>query len=186
LRALLKVNQAVKEETEGTLTATLSSKERLDLNITSAFVELAINTLSVWQQKGDQVLQRARGGDAPYRIHNRTGDVIHVWSDQESAPKNAKAPQPVKIGDDEIVDWRFDDWKTMREVSKRGMYKSILLILIFFSMFPRPEPISLVYNSKAKHGSQLKEFLLTVKESLSMDLGRASIRSWIGCCARSL
>ncbi|CAE6413624.1 unnamed protein product [Rhizoctonia solani] len=106
---------AVKEETDGTLTATLGSKERLDLNITSAFVELAINTAMVWQQKGDQVLQRARGGDAPYRIHNRTGDVIHVWSDQDPSVKHDKAPQSVKISDDEIVDWRFDDWKAMRE-----------------------------------------------------------------------
>ncbi|CAE6445232.1 unnamed protein product [Rhizoctonia solani] len=106
---------AVKEETDGTLTATLGSKERLDLNITSAFVELAINTAMVWQQKGDQVLQRARGGDAPYRIHNRTGDVIHVWSDQDPSSKQEKASQSVKIGDGEIVDWRFDDWKAMRE-----------------------------------------------------------------------
>ncbi|KAG8691548.1 hypothetical protein FRC11_001538 [Ceratobasidium sp. 423] len=106
---------AVKEETEGTLTATLGSKERLDLNLTSAFVELAINTAMVWQQKGDQVLQRARGGDAPYRIHNRTGDVIHVWSDQDPSSKHGKAPQSIKISDGEIVDWRFDDWKAMRE-----------------------------------------------------------------------
>ncbi|CAE6488407.1 unnamed protein product [Rhizoctonia solani] len=106
---------AIKEETEGTLTASLGSKERLDLNITSAFVELAINTAMVWQQKGDQVLQRARGGDAPYRIHNRTGDVIHVWSDQDPSSKHGKTPQPVKINDGEIVDWRFDDWKAMRE-----------------------------------------------------------------------
>ncbi|KAJ1311504.1 hypothetical protein OPQ81_009991 [Rhizoctonia solani] len=106
---------AVKEETDGTLTATLGSKERLDLNITSAFVELAINTAMVWQQKGDQVLQRARGGDAPYRIHNRTGDVIHVWADQDPSSKHDKAPQSVKISDGEIVDWRFDDWKAMRE-----------------------------------------------------------------------
>lgn len=109
--------QAVKEETDGTLTASLSSKERLDLNITSAFVELAINTMTVWQQKGDQVLQRARGGDAPYRIRNCTGDVIHVWSDQEESTKAGKTPHSVKIGNEETVDWRFDDWKAMREVS---------------------------------------------------------------------
>ncbi|QRV76706.1 vacuolar protein sorting-associated protein 13 [Ceratobasidium sp. AG-Ba] len=106
---------AVKEETDGTLTTTLSSKERLDLNVTSAFVELAINTMMVWQQKGDQVLQRARGGDAPYRIRNRTGDVIHVWSDQEASNKSGKTPQSIKIGNDESVEWRFDDWKTLRE-----------------------------------------------------------------------
>jgi vacuolar protein sorting-associated protein 13A/C len=86
--------------------------------MTSAFVELAINTAMVWQQKGDQVLQRARGGDAPYRIHNRTGDVIHVWSDQDPSAKHEKAPQSVKINDGEVVDWRFDDWKAMREVRR--------------------------------------------------------------------
>jgi vacuolar protein sorting-associated protein 13A/C len=70
--------------------------------------------LDVWSKEGDRVLRKARGGDAPYRIRNRTGGSVHVWSDLDGlASKNAPA---VKIADGETIDWRFDDWKTMREV----------------------------------------------------------------------
>lgn len=67
--------------------------------------------LNTWNQEGEPTLRKARGGDAPYRIRNRTGGSIHVWSDIDG-----KSPPAVKIAHGETVDWRFDDWKTMREV----------------------------------------------------------------------
>lgn len=93
---------------------TLSARERLNLNISTTFVELALTTLSMWTQEKERVLNQARGSYAPYRIRNRTGSPIHVWSDIEGS--NAKDLAPTKILNDETVDWRFDDWKTMREV----------------------------------------------------------------------
>ena len=76
-------------------------------------MELAITTL---RNKGEQVLQKARGTYAPYRIRNQTGAPIFVWSDTDSSA-NTKDIEAVKVLHDQIIDWRFDDWKTMREVS---------------------------------------------------------------------
>lgn len=70
--------------------------------------------LDVWNREGERVLRTARGGDAPYQIRNRTGGSVYVWSDLDgSASKDSPA---VKVMDGETVPWRFDDWKTMREV----------------------------------------------------------------------
>jgi hypothetical protein len=94
----------------------LSARERLDLNLSTTFVELAITTLSIWN-KGEHILQKARGTYAPYRIRNQTGAPIFVWSDTDSST-NTKDIDSVKILHDQTIDWRFDDWKTMREVSE--------------------------------------------------------------------
>lgn len=97
------------------MSLTLSSRERLDLNLTTTFAELATNTLNVWAKQGDYVLQKARGSYAPYRISNRTGYPVFIWPDVDGST-SAKDVAAVKIPNDETVDWRFDDWKTMREV----------------------------------------------------------------------
>ncbi|KAK7064233.1 hypothetical protein R3P38DRAFT_3417731, partial [Favolaschia claudopus] len=93
---------------------TLSSRERLDVNLTTTFAELAITTLNTWAKQGEHVLEKARGSYAPYRISNRTGSSVYIWPDIDGSA-SAKDVAAVKIPNDETVDWRFDDWKTMRE-----------------------------------------------------------------------
>jgi vacuolar protein sorting-associated protein 13A/C len=94
----------------------MSSRERLDVNLSSTFVELAISMATTLSAQGDRLLRKARGGDAPYRIRNLTGGPLNVWSDYDGSQSGNHAPA-VKILQSEMVDWRFDDWRTMREVS---------------------------------------------------------------------
>jgi vacuolar protein sorting-associated protein 13A/C len=93
---------------------TLSAREHLNLNISTTFIELALTTFSMWTQEKDRVLNQARGSYAPYRIRNRTGSPINVWSDIEGS--ESKDSAPTKILNNQTVEWRFDDWRTMREV----------------------------------------------------------------------
>lgn len=65
--------------------------------------------------KKDQVLSKARGSYAPYRIQNRTGSPILIWPDTNDSG-GTNDPTAVKLANNQTVDWRFDDWKTMREV----------------------------------------------------------------------
>ena len=93
----------------------LSARERLDLNLSTTFVELALATPNTWFQEGSgAVLHAARGAYAPYRIRNQTGSPILVWSESDNAASGSV--DAVKILNDQTIDWRFDDWKTMREV----------------------------------------------------------------------
>ncbi|KAF8509808.1 vacuolar protein sorting-associated protein 13 [Gautieria morchelliformis] len=103
----------------GGITTTFSSKERLDVNISMSFVELLLSLLDAWSKEGEYVLRKARGGDAPYRIRNRTGGSVQVWSDMDGS--SSKVSPAVKVASGETIDWRFDDWKTLREhVSSTG------------------------------------------------------------------
>lgn len=94
---------------------TLSSPERLDINFTSAFVELALTTASLWPSQGEKALPYDRIERAPYRIRNCTGSTIIVWHDRDS---NHRGPHEsaVRLDNDRIIDWRFEDNKSLREV----------------------------------------------------------------------
>lgn len=100
----------------------MSSRERLDVNLSAAFAELVATTWKMWGKEGDRVLQRARGSYAPYRIWNRTGYPISVWAAPDATASNkhsARVPSRTKIAHGQTVDWRFGDWQTQREVSCR-------------------------------------------------------------------
>ena len=76
--------------------------------------ELTIITLKHWSQEGEDVLQKPRGTYAPYRIRNRTGTPLFIWTDLDHT--STSEGEMTKILDNQTVEWRFDDWKTMREV----------------------------------------------------------------------
>ena len=107
--------QASKESATGSLNLGLKATEKLDVNISTTFVELALTTLDSWNTEGVNALQRPRGGFAPYRIKNSTGTPLFIWSDTENS--NQSDEEMVKITNGQTVDWRFGDWKTMREVN---------------------------------------------------------------------
>lgn len=96
----------------------VTAKERLNVNISTTFVELALATVNTMSQEGERVLKSSRGSNAPYRIVNRTGYPIFIWSDIEGS-SGVKDIAATQINNGSTVDWRFDDWKTMREV---GLY----------------------------------------------------------------
>jgi vacuolar protein sorting-associated protein 13A/C len=95
----------------------MSADERVDFNISTTFVELAMDMISTFNAKGDAILNEARGSNAPYRIRNNTGSTISIWSDTQWNDK-ASSENMVSLEDGKTIDWRFEDWKTLREVHR--------------------------------------------------------------------
>ena len=91
----------------------MTSNERLNVNLSTAFIELFLETLNSLSRESEHVLQNPRGIRAPYRIRNLTGITLRLWADG-GRPGQTNA---TVINDGETIDWRFDDWRTMREVS---------------------------------------------------------------------
>ncbi|KAG1730516.1 vacuolar protein sorting-associated protein 13, partial [Suillus paluster] len=111
------------------LKVSVSARERLDLNVSTAFAELAVTSANMWGKEGQVVLQKARGSFAPYRIRNRTGSPLFVWSDDDVS-RDSKDPNAVKIANDQTVDWRFEDWKTMHEHVSTSQQHHICIHLV--------------------------------------------------------
>ncbi|KAH8926014.1 hypothetical protein BT69DRAFT_1239533 [Atractiella rhizophila] len=102
----------------------LSSNKRLELNVTSSFIELALTTMNVWATEGERVLARNRGDNSPFRIRNLTGYSIVVAPDigkkKGKVERAAPAFAPERIPNGGEIPWRFEDWKTMRENINAG------------------------------------------------------------------
>jgi vacuolar protein sorting-associated protein 13A/C len=95
----------------------ISARERFNFNLSTTFAELALTTARVLGRENERISKKIRGSYAPYRIHNRVGRTIGITSVSDGG-NNAKArgEHEMEIPHDKSVDWRFDDWKTMREV----------------------------------------------------------------------
>jgi vacuolar protein sorting-associated protein 13A/C len=104
-----------RDSVSSSLVVNLSARERLDVNISTLFVELAMDLASTFSTQGEALLSQARGSYAPYRIKNYTGSSIYIWADTDGS-SDMNELNSMLIENEKSVDWRFDDWKTMREV----------------------------------------------------------------------
>lgn len=142
---------------------TLSARERLNVNLSTTLAELITTSVKLWSIENDQPLQKSRGIYAPYRIRNRTGSTILVWSDLENTSSN-KDLGASKILNNQVIDWRFDDWKTMREVSFAHSHRCIFNFPYSMSL---PANIVLVFKLLGKRGNNYTTYLSIAKENLS-------------------
>jgi vacuolar protein sorting-associated protein 13A/C len=84
-----------------------TSERKLDLNVTHTLLETVSGISQRWQAQQQRLGTRVV--NAPYIIRNETGHPIVIWSEDE----NTKLQE---IPDGGKVSWRFEDWRTMREV----------------------------------------------------------------------
>jgi len=87
------------------------SKENLNINITHTFIETALQVMTTIQKEPVHAATVNREALVPYLIRNRTGYPIHVWAESE----NNTDIVVHKIKDGSDMNWRFDDWRKMRE-----------------------------------------------------------------------
>jgi vacuolar protein sorting-associated protein 13A/C len=109
------IAQVSRTNANSSLLLSLSAQERLDVNISTIFAELALDLANTLSSQGEALLSKARGSYAPYRIKNHTGSSIYVWSDSDGS-SDVNELNSTMIEDGKSIDWWFDDWKTMREV----------------------------------------------------------------------
>ncbi|KAL1920744.1 uncharacterized protein VTP21DRAFT_11379 [Calcarisporiella thermophila] len=92
----------------------ISSKKRMEVNISHTMVETALRHSAQLKQKRDARGRIARTTLAPYLIRNRTGYPIVVWkAPSEKEIETAANSHELKDGDD--MQWEFDDWRSRRE-----------------------------------------------------------------------
>ncbi|GES89872.1 vacuolar protein sorting-associated protein vps13 [Rhizophagus clarus] len=90
----------------------ISSQRRLEINISHIFLETIFTTLSIVNHESEHVLSTSRGSRTPYKLRNRTGYNMHVWS---ISSDDAIDTEIKKMDDEQDLNWRFDDWRKTRE-----------------------------------------------------------------------
>lgn len=91
---------------------TISSKRRLELNVTTTLIESALTASAMLGDTNTVASSSRAQHQAPFRIHNQTGYRLQVWAEHDDR-KNKAAPTSLDDGTD--IPWSFDDWKSMRE-----------------------------------------------------------------------
>ncbi|TIC36939.1 hypothetical protein E3Q08_04156 [Wallemia mellicola] len=93
---------------------TLSSRKRLEINLTSAFIQTALLFYSLVGNNATRLLEKPRGSSAPFLLRNHTGYDMGVWPTHES-----ESVSP--LANNTELPWRFEDLRTLREdVSASG------------------------------------------------------------------
>ncbi|KAL9941010.1 hypothetical protein V8E36_000498 [Tilletia maclaganii] len=94
---------------------TVSSKRRLELNVTTTLIETALTYVTTIN---DQSIQASSNRDTtPFELRNRTGYRIAVWPEVED---KRQRPAPAYLDDGATIPWRFEDWKSTREHIKES------------------------------------------------------------------
>jgi hypothetical protein len=180
---LLNFLQVAKDSVSAGLTIAVSARERLNVNISTKFVGLALDLLNTFTTQGEAILSSARGSYAPYRIRNQTGSPIHVWADSDGS-NDTSSLNATKIENGHAVDWRFDDWKTMREVQFRRFFFGSTLIASYSILHQRAE-VTLGYNLLANPGIICAVYLSTGRANTCSHFVPGWRSSWTEFCARS-
>ena len=110
----LRVSRTSTGPNQHPLSVRFSAADRLELNLTSAFIELAITTATVWSKSGDKLVD-SRGSDAPFKIRNRTGVPMAIWPEPSDPSKDVKKSATKSLADESEVPWRFEDRKHTRD-----------------------------------------------------------------------
>jgi vacuolar protein sorting-associated protein 13A/C len=92
----------------------LTARERLEVNLTSAFIELTITSMTIWSKEAER-MKSGRGSDAPFRIRNRTGLTMLLWPEVNDLNKPVSGVKRLDDGAD--VPWRFEDRRHTRDVN---------------------------------------------------------------------
>jgi vacuolar protein sorting-associated protein 13A/C len=99
-----------KDSDSDCLSVDFTSQKTMEVTVTSATIALASKSVQFLTQK-DDVLSKARGADAPYKMRNYTGFEMSVWADIPGDEHDLSAT----LEDGEEAPWRFEDWEKMRE-----------------------------------------------------------------------
>ncbi|WVQ82769.1 hypothetical protein IAT38_004901 [Cryptococcus sp. DSM 104549] len=108
----LRVNRVSAGPGNNPLNVKLSARERLELNLTSAFIELAITSFTVWSKKEEERTKTGKTDVAPFRIRNCTGITMLLWREAADV-KTVSGVKQLEDGAD--VPWRFEDKKHTRD-----------------------------------------------------------------------
>ncbi|EKJ76417.1 hypothetical protein FPSE_03416 [Fusarium pseudograminearum CS3096] len=99
-----------KDPVSGLMSIDVASKKVFDVTITTASIALASKSFQFLTSDED-VLDKPRGVEAPYRIRNYTGFDVLVYSKSPTSEE----PINLRLEDGQEAPWSFEHWEKMRE-----------------------------------------------------------------------
>jgi len=153
-----------RDQDTGLLSVDVTSKKTFDVTVTTASIALASKSFAFLT--GDQdVLDKPRAIEAPYKVRNYTGFDIVVSSKNPSSDENIT----LRLGDGEEGPWSFEHWEKMRESLLAESHNAAIGVQLEGSGFDTVRNIRVnrqgefIYGLKPKTDQVLHRLLVEVK-----------------------
>lgn len=154
-----------REKDTGVFSFDVASKKTFDITVTSSSIALASKSAAFLMQTPQDVLGKARGTEAPYRIRNYTGFGIVVTSRSTLANEEIT----VRLEDGDEAPWSFEQWEKMRENLIAESQSQNVQVLLESSGFDPVKSIRLnregqfIFGLRPKSNQVLHRLLVDVK-----------------------
>ncbi|TIB10448.1 hypothetical protein E3P92_03204 [Wallemia ichthyophaga] len=96
----------------------MSSRRRLEINLTSSFIQTALLFYSLIGNNATRLLEKPRGSSAPFLLRNHTGYDMNVWPTHD-------ASNTLSLSNTSESPWRFEDLRTLREDVSASAHNSV-------------------------------------------------------------
>ncbi|CAK7229600.1 Vacuolar protein sorting-associated protein 13 [Sporothrix bragantina] len=154
-----------REKDTGVFSFDVASKKTFDITVTSSSIALASRSATFLMQTPQDVLGKARGTEAPYRIRNYTGFGIVVSSRSTLTNEDIT----VRLEDGDEAPWSFEQWEKMRENLITENQSQNVQVLLESSGFDPVKGIRLsregqsIFGLRPKSNQVLHRLLVDVK-----------------------
>ncbi|KAG5513316.1 hypothetical protein PMAC_001379 [Pneumocystis sp. 'macacae'] len=150
--------QAIKSICSGKFSISLSSYKRLEIIVTSNIITTIMEMLQFLNQTQENILSKYQTFEAPYRIQNKTGYSINLWSNSSKDLDSKKKIYKLKDGD--TIPWKFENWRQMRSNISDKNQKYFIGIHLENTEWDPIENISINYEGETLYSLEPKKDIL--------------------------
>ncbi|CCJ30884.1 unnamed protein product [Pneumocystis jirovecii] len=132
--------------------------EKLEIIITPNIITTIMEMLQFINQTQENILSKYQTFEAPYRIQNKTGYSINLWSNSSKDLNSRKKTYNLKDGD--TIPWKFEDWRQMRSNISDKNQKYFIGIHLENTEWNPIEDISINYEGETLYSLEPKKDVL--------------------------
>ncbi|KAG4305942.1 hypothetical protein PORY_000852 [Pneumocystis oryctolagi] len=151
---------------------TLFSQKRLEIIITSNIITTITEMLQFLNQTQNNV-SKYQPFEAPYKIQNKTGYSINIWSNSSKDTNSKKKIYQLKNGDS--IAWKFENWRQMRNNISDKNQKYFIGVHLENTGWNPIEDISINYEGETLYSLEPKKDILH-RLLIKTILGRDNIK----------
>lgn len=160
-----------KEPVSGLLSVDVTSKKTFDVTVTTASIALASKSFDFLTTEQD-VLDKPRGVEAPYRIRNYTGFDVVVNSKSPTSDE----PITLRLEDGKEGPWSFEHWEKMRENLLTESNQTYVTIQLEASGFDPVKNIRLNREGEFIYGLRPKADKIVHRLCVEVELGTDNVK----------